>query len=284
MHPKICELDSLLRRLERPGSGHARQRISTGCGPLDAALPGQGLLRGSLVEWLGDGPGCGAGILALRAAREACREGGVLVVIDPQHNFYPPAAAAGGLDLQRTIVIRQTQFLQSERGPQSKRAVQSVRGKQAQRNQQGHWNKQSHWALDQALRCPHVAAVIAWPQQLDSRVFRRLQLAVETSGCLGLLVRPAAAQRESSWADVRLLISPVAHAPASDNRNNASHRELAAWSWRLQIELLRCRGGSTQRTVDLEIDERTGDIHATHPGNLATQLADSTVDSRQARA
>ncbi len=280
MHPKIRELDSLLRRLERPGSGHARQRISTGCGPLDAALPGQGLLRGSLVEWLGDGPGCGAGMLALRAAREACREGGALVVIDPQHNFYPPAAAAGGLDLQRTIVIRQTQCAQSA----SARGKQRGRSKQAQRGEQGQWNKQSQWALDQALRCPHVAAVVAWPQQLDSRVFRRWQLAVETSGCLGLLVRPAAAQREPSWADVRLLISPVAHAPVSDNRNNTSHMELAAWNWRLHIELLRCRGGSTQRTIDLEIDERTGDIHAAHLGNLATQLADSTVDSRQARA
>ena len=78
MHPKIRELDSLLRRLERPGGVHARLRISTGCGPLDAALPGRGLLRGSLVEWLGDGPGCGAGMLALRAASEACREGGAL--------------------------------------------------------------------------------------------------------------------------------------------------------------------------------------------------------------
>jgi len=272
MHPKIRELDSLLRRLERPGGVHARLRISTGCGPLDAALPGRGLLRGSLVEWLGDGPGCGAGMLALRAAREACREGGALVVIDPQHNFYPPAAVAGGLDLQRMIVVRRAQRKQDQRD------------KQSQRKKQGPWGKQSQWALDQALRCPHVAAVIAWPQQLDSHVFRRLQLAVETSGCLGLLVRPAAAQRESSWADVRLLISPVAHAPASDKRNNAAHTESVALSWRLKIELLRCRGGSTQRKVDLEIDERTGDIHAAHPGNLATQLADSTVDSRQARA
>ncbi len=266
MHPTIRELDSLLRRLERPGGVPPRLRISTGCGPLDAALPGRGLLRGSLVEWLGDGPGCGAGMLALRAAREACREGGALVVIDPQHHFYPPAAVAGGLDLQRTIVVRRVQRQQGQGG------------------QQGQGDKQNQWALDQALRCPHVAAVVAWPQQLDSRVFRRLQLAVETSGCLGLLVRPAAAQRESSWADVRLLISPVAHAPTSHNRNNASHTESVALSWRLKIELLRCRGGSTQRTVDLEIDERTGDIHAAHPGNLATQLADSTVDSRQARA
>ncbi|HJN10307.1 MAG: hypothetical protein QGG09_21960 [Pirellulaceae bacterium] len=268
-HPKIRELDSLLRRLERPESVHARRRISTGCGPLDTALQGRGLLRGSLVEWLGDGPGCGTGMLALRAAREACREGGALVVIDPQHNFHPPAAVAGGLDLQRTIVVRRVQCKQERQG---------------QRGTQDQWDKRGQWALDQALRCPHVAAVVAWPQQLDSRVFRRLQLAVETSGCLGLLVRPAAAQRESSWADVRLLISPVAHAPASDNRNNASHTDPGALSWRLKIALLRCRGGSTQRTVDLEIDERTGDIHAAHPGNLVTQLADSTVDSRQARA
>lgn len=260
MHPKVRELDSLLRRLERPASGPPRPRISTGCGPLDAALPGQGFLRGSLVEWLGDGPGCGAGMLALRAAREACREGGALVVIDPQGNFYPPAAAAWGVDLQNTIVVRATR------------------------------HQQSQWALDQALRCPHVAAVVAWPRQLDSRAFRRLQLAAETSGCLGLLVRSAAAQRESSWADVRLLISTVGYVPpsvsttATPNGVPRHGPEPTASSWRLKIELLRCRGGSTQRTVDVDIDERTGDIHATHPGNLVAQLADSAVDSRQARA
>lgn len=260
MHPKVRELDSLLRRLERPASGHVRPHVSTGCGPLDAALPEQGFWRGTLVEWLGDGPGSGAGMLALRAAREACREGGALVVIDPQHQFYPPAAAAWGVDLQRTIVVRAAQC------------------------EQHHRRKQSEWALDQALRCPHVAAVVAWPWQLDNLAFRRWQLAVETSGCLGLLVRPAAAQRESSWADVRLLISPVGQAMAIDKPGNPSQAEPPALRWRLKIALLRCRGGSTQRTVDLEIDERTGDIHATHPGNLATQLADSTIDSRQARA
>jgi len=255
MHAKVRELDSLLRRLERPADRSAQRRISTGCDPLDAALPGQGFLRGSLVEWLGDGPGCGAGMLALRAAREACREGGALVVIDPRRNFYPPAAAAWGVDLGNTIVIRQAQ------------------------------RKQSQWALDQALRCSHVAAVVAWPQQLDSRTFRRLQLAVETSGCLGLLIRSAIAQRDSSWADVRLLVSPVEQTLASEQHNNtASQLDPRAWSWRLKIELLRCRGGSKQQTVNLVIDERTGDIHAAHSGNLAAQLADSAVDSRQARA
>lgn len=271
MHPKIRELDSLLRRLERPGRTQARPRISSGCEPLDALLPEQGVSRGSLVEWLGDGPGCGAGMLALRAAREACREGGALVVIDPQGHFYPPAAAAWGVDLQNTIVVRTAPRQQSQGARQNQEPQNTGRN-------------QGQWALDQALRCPHVAAVVAWPQQLDSRAFRRLQLAAETSGSVGLLVRSAAAQREPSWADLRLLVSPAGPTAVSDNRNNRSPTEPATWSWRLRIKLLRCRGGATQRTVELEIDERTGDIHATHSGNLAAQLADSAVDSRQARA
>ena len=257
MHPTVRELDALLRRLERPAKGVLQPRVSTGCEPLDAALPGQGFLRGSLVEWLAGGLGCGAGMLALRAAREACREGGALVVIDPHHNFYPPAAAAWGVDLHNTIVVRAAQ------------------GKENQRHKQSP-SQQSLWALDQALRCPHVAAVVAWPT-LESRVFRRLQLAVETSGCLGLLVRSATARREASWADVRLMVSPVE--PALQTLKPLD------LSWRLKIEVLRCRGGPARRTVDLEIDERTGEIHApTHPGHLATQLADSAVDPRQARA
>ncbi len=237
MHPKIRELDTLLRQVERPENGPHRTPVSTGCGPLDVVLPGRGFWRGSLVEWLGNGPGCGVGMLALWAAREACREGGALVVVDPQDHFYPPAAAAGGVDLANTIVVR---------GARCRQVQEAAR--------------QSEWALDQALRCPHVAAVIAWPQRLDSRVFRRWQLAVEASGCLGLLIRSAEAKREASWADVRLLVSPertIGPAPR-------------AMKWRLQVEVLRCRGGVQQRTVGLEIDERTGDIHATHPGGLAT--------------
>src|SRR4051794_4823061 len=58
------------------------QPISTGSPALDRLLPAGGVRRGTLVEYLTATAGSGAGILALSAAREACREGRALVVLD----------------------------------------------------------------------------------------------------------------------------------------------------------------------------------------------------------
>ena len=196
---------------------------------LDQALPARGIERGSLVEWLGAGSGSGATSLALIAAREAQRDGGTVVVVDRSATFYPVAAAGWGLSLASMILLR----------PAS--------------------DRDAEWALDQALRCAHVAAAIAWPQRLDGRAFRRLQLAAEESGAVGLLIRPLAAQREPSWADVRLAVRPRA-SPASR---------------RLSVELVRARGrlAFQGRTIELEIDESTGDVHEPRSGDLAAEMA-----------
>jgi hypothetical protein len=100
-----------------------------------------------------------------------------LVVVDRHGTFYPPAAAAWGMPLANMIVLRPTNA------------------------------RDEAWALDQALRSRAVAAVLAWPPRLDDRAFRRLQLAAESSGAIGLFVRPASARREPTWADVRLSVT-----------------------------------------------------------------------------
>ena len=160
--------------------------LSSGCPALDRALPENGFRPGTLVEWLFRGEGDGTATLAFRAAAEAlravagaCRGGGAVVVLDRTGEFYPLAAVAQGIEPGRLIVVHPG-------------------------------NKADHtWALDQALRCPAVAAVVAWPEsldgKLDGRTFRRLQLAVEQGGGLGLLVRPESVRSQPSWADVRLL-------------------------------------------------------------------------------
>jgi len=238
------ELRRLTELLERASRGHRRaaaEQFSTGCPPLDRRLPRQGLARGSLVEWLADEPGAGATTLALIAAREARRaHGGAVVVIDRARGFYPPAAAAWRLDLASTIVVH----------PRSE--------------------ADERWAIDQSLRCQHVAAVLAWPRRIDDVTFRRLQLAAEASGAVGLLVRGAAALRGPSWADVRLLVSP---------------RAARSGGWRLSVRILRCRGASLfsrdprgERGGEfvLEINDR-GDVNEAHPGSLAAELAHSAA-------
>lgn len=153
--------------------------LSLGSPLLDGLLPEGGVRPGGLVEWLAAVEGGGATTLAVMMAREACRQAGALVVIDVGGEFYPPAAAAAGLDLDRTILVRP-------------------------RNE-----ADAVWAFDQALRCGGVAAALAWPRRLSTRAFRRLQLAAAGAGGLGLLVRPESCRDSPSWADARLLVRPL---------------------------------------------------------------------------
>jgi hypothetical protein len=246
--PRRDELARLAALVEEAGLGVRRgpaERFSCGCPALDAALPGGGPVRGSLLEWLSAGPGGGATLLALAAAGQALRHGGAVVVIDRDQGFYPNAAVAWGLDLASLVVVH----------PQSE--------------------ADERWALDQALRCEHAAAVLAWPRRLDGRTFRRLQLAAEASGAVGLLVRPPEAQREPSWAHIRWKVTPRPTPAAAGER------------WQLAVRLLRVRGGPTLSrdaaaervgTV-VEINPVSGAIHEASVGPLATELAGAARDA-----
>jgi protein ImuA len=206
--------------------------VSTGSPPIDALLPGRGFRRGTLVEWLSAGEGGGAESLALVAAQEACREGGALVILDRHREFYPPEAIRRGIDPEGLIVLQAAS------------------------------QADNLWALDQALRCPAVAAALAWPEKLDPKTFRRLQLAVEQGGGLGLLLRPDEVRHEPSWADVRLWVQPLPSGGPGTGR-------------RLSVQLLRSRQGGGGGSVEVEFDDET---HAVH---LAPQLA-RPADPRRA--
>jgi hypothetical protein len=172
--------------------------------------------------------------LSLLAAREACRDGGVLVVIDREGTFYPPGAAAWGVDLQRLIVVR----------PASAR--------------------DQLWAAVQTLRSPAVAAVWTAIDRLDDRAFRRLQLAAQGGGTLGCLARPARAQGEPSWADVRLEVRPwsVVRGPLP------SYHGLRTTDYgrSVQVHVLRCRHGRAGGGAWLEIDDVAHEVREVERG------------------
>lgn len=251
----VAQLRERIQRLEGSRCVGRESLLSTGCGPLDGLLPEAGFRRGGLVEWLGDDAGSGAQTLAMLAAREAIAGGRVLVVMDRRREFYPPAAAALGIDLQRTFVVRAARL------------------------------EEELWALDQALRCPGVGAAWAVVDQLDWRWFRRLQLAVEQGGGLGLLVRPARMRGQPSWSQVQLWVRPQASGGAR----------------RMRVEITHCKGAAPGGNVDLELDEETGEVraaavtvprsgacldrrHETHALPLAAQLAHPASRRRSARA
>jgi hypothetical protein len=192
-------------------------------GSPEELLPGLELRRGSLVEWLGK-EGSGATTLALIAARDACRQGRALVVVDRQRRFYPPAAVGLGIDLEGLIVV-------------------------CPRNQRDYL-----WALTQVLGCPAVGAMLCWPETLDDKAFRRLQLAAERGGGWGFLVRPVEVRGSPTWAELQLLVQPV---PTEGPR-------------RFRVSLLRNRSGNAGKLIEWELNDETNTLHLSSNPQLST--------------
>jgi protein ImuA len=207
----------------------------------DTWLPG----ARTVVEWLADGPGCGAQTLALALLARSLPDDGTIVIVDPQREFYPPAAAALGIDLAHTIVVR----------PADEAAAL--------------------WALEQTLRSRGVDAAFCRLGAINDRASRRLQLAVEHGGGRGVLVRPAYFRRQPSWADARLLVRPVCPygaRPAGTRLNECHPSSLiphlsSLHARRLQIEILSLRGGAPGGVCEVELCHETGGVR------LVPQLA-----------
>jgi hypothetical protein len=188
--------------------------------------------------------------LSLLAAREACLEGGVLVVIDPAGTFYPPGAVSWGINLDQLIVVR----------PRSPR--------------------DQLWAAVQSLRSPAVAAVWTAMERIDDRAFRRLQLAAHAGNTLGCLVRPATARSEPSWADVRLGISREQGARSREFLFSPRSPLLAPRS--IHVHVLRCRHGRAGAAAWIKIDDVAHKVHevdggdqSATTGRLSNRFADS---------
>ena len=275
------ELERFHRRRAKR-AGWSRRFVPTGLGPVDAALPHGGLPCGAITEILFDAPGVGAMSLALRIVSR-CLGGGnelafpvggavdhpskelvnvecrmsngstcrnrqstlvlslegidnrqwvpfntaekdhrSIVLIDALGDFYPPAARQHGVDFDRLIVLR----------PGNER--------------------DAFWAVDQSLRCPAVAVVIAPLTRLDDLLSRRLQLAAESSGCLGLILR-SVRRRTKSFAAVQMLLESV------DRR--AAEKSAAR---PCRITLLSVREGMPTEPllVDLHHETGIGSIHS----------------------
>ena len=87
------------------GQYQAPAGLETGLPELDRATGFGGIPRGKLTEFTGPSSS-GKLTLALRALAAAVAEGGVAACIDLPGTFYPPAAAAMGIDLDRLVLVR----------------------------------------------------------------------------------------------------------------------------------------------------------------------------------
>ncbi len=93
-------------------------------------------------------------------------------------DLYPPAAVDCGVSLGRLILIRTRGVFDAL------------------------------WVCEQALRCSAVAAVVLSLRHLESYVSRRLQLAAEEGGGLGLVLR-SDSRAGHTFASSRILIEPL---------------------------------------------------------------------------
>jgi len=219
----LDELRARISRIEGPADrGTAAPGRSTGFTALDQLLLHRGLKPGTLVEWLSTQEGSGTASLALAIAGALLREGGLCIVVDPWREFYPPGAQVLGIPLERTVVLR----------PPLGTSL---------------W-----WGWEQALRCPGVTVTIGWVERIDDRVYRRLQLAAETGGNFGFLLRPTGERSMASCAATRLAVQPL-----------PSRQE----SRRVRVEVLRGQGGGRQTAVELELGDEAGDVPV--PAELA---------------
>ncbi len=213
----VWRADALARHASSAGV------VATGHALLDAELPGGGWPVGALCEILqthnaqsewrlllpglcaaqgrGTDLGCNmdmdmdrgqagksaqsgaAAALPFSQARQAAFRGGALskgaawvALIGPPQVPFGPALAAFGLDVQQLLWVKVS--------TSAKRL----------------------WATEQALRCAGVVAVLAWLPQAQAASLRRLQMAALAHAKLLFVMRPAAAQRESSPAVLRLLL------------------------------------------------------------------------------
>lgn len=152
--------------------------VPTGQGRLDRELPGGGWPVGTLSEVLHDGVGIGEVSFLAGALAAATREDRLVAWIAPPHLPYAPALAQAGLDLARCLVVRPAR------------------------------REDALWSLEQALKSGACGAVLGWlDDKVDYAALRRLQMAAEAGRAMAILFRPAAAERLSTPAHLRVVVS-----------------------------------------------------------------------------
>ena len=206
-----------------------------------------GMARAALHEVLATEPGCGAAFAAMVLGRT---QGTVLWIGSARSEWqaWPPGLAAWGLTPARLVLLR------AER-----------------------W-KDALWAMEEALRCPAVGGALLVPAQgegwaerapLDLTATRRLQLAAEAGGALGMILQadpsvgPGGGQRGVQGGNQR-----------GDQGQTAAHTR-----WRVSpaegdephwwLELLRMRGGRPREAMAVAWQAASGRLEPLE-GAMAT--------------
>ncbi len=217
------QLDELLRHpsvWRAAGTRDDPKTLPTGFRRLDERLPGGGWPLDTLIELLLPAAGMGELKLLVPAMRALGQAESMprrwIAWLAPPYLPYAPALAGAGLDPGCMLVV-QPRGLRRGLSPQGTvPSSQSIASPDP-----------TLWAMEQALRSRACAAALGWIDAAETTALRRLKLAAEEGGSLGILFRPAQRAREPSPAALRLLLEP---------RDGV-----------LDVAILKCRGGMPGR-------------------------------------
>jgi protein ImuA len=195
-----------------------RDLFRTGLDAMDDLAPYGGLRCAAIHELLFESasPPQTLAMLLARAAQNTM--GGVIVWSDPTWELNPVALSVAGIDPRRLILLR------------PRNAEQEIS------------------ALAECLRCKGVSATVTSLKRLSSVEARRLQLAAENGGGIGVFLRSMVRGSVSNYAAAtRWLVGPALESEGSQ-------------SW--IIELVHGHGGRIGERVLLEVDRETNLVRA----------------------
>ncbi len=156
---QTVRIEELRERIDRLGGSNTRKRdvLPFGAEPIDRHLPGGGLALGALHEVAGGGNGALDGAAAaLFVAGIAARTSGKVLWCVTRQDLFMPGLMQAGLSHNRVLIVE----CRDEKGVLD--------------------------CFEEGLRCSGLGAVVGEVARMTMTASRRLQLAAEASGVLGL--------------------------------------------------------------------------------------------------
>lgn len=202
---KKLQNELLLMHGYKPASAGAQ---GIGLGPIEAAFPNAVFPTGAIHEFLCSIPECAAACEGFIAGllNILMQKGGACLYISRSRKLFPSALKAFGVEPDQVI------FIDLDR------------------------EKDVLWAMEEALKCRALAAVVGEIQEISFAQSRRLQLALEKSKVTGFLLRTDANKIRPTACVARWQITPL-HSVQKDGMPGIGFPQ-----W--QVDLLRVQNGN----------------------------------------